>query len=451
VALIPDSDEKADLDAPSGDAGKLVVSQAPNITITSTTVVADEAERLGLEVQEGDIAIQQDTTESFIFTGGANVAINWKLVQFDAVGGIDGEDISPRDIDGRNVVVTDIDTDTLAAANSVTTGDLSVSGLLNGADVSTAGSGEALTSDGSGGFGFADVGGIEEVATFDDLPAVNPPQLAYVIDSGEYYHSEPFIGNAFDVKSASFDTSIDAQSNRPFGLAFNDDGTRLYESYDSSAVGGGNKIYQSNLSTPFEITSASFESSITSEDFVPSDIAFSNDGSRLFESGRSDEKVYQSILSTPFEITSASFDTSISSEDSSPQGIAFNNDGSRLFEIGNGSNQIYQSNLSTPFEITSASFDSSINTQGTDPKGITVNDDGSRLYEVGRDSAQIFQSTLSTPFDITSASFDTSINTQDIGPEDIAFNNDGSRLFEIGAIGDKIYQSILITGGWEEF
>jgi len=113
VALIPDSDEKADLDAPSDESGKLVVSQAPNITITSTSVVADQAERLALDPQEGDIAIQQDTTESFIFTGGANELANWQLVQFDAVGGISGEDIAPRDIDGRNVVVTDIDTDTL--------------------------------------------------------------------------------------------------------------------------------------------------------------------------------------------------------------------------------------------------------------------------------------------------------------------------------------------------
>jgi len=150
VALIPDSDEKADLDAPSSQSGKLVVSQAPNITITSTTVVADQAERLALDPQEGDIAIQQDTTESFIFTGGANELANWQLVQFDAVGGIAGEDIAPRDIDGRNVFVNDVSTGTLSSSMTLTANDVTINGLLNGADTSGAAAGEALTSDGSG-------------------------------------------------------------------------------------------------------------------------------------------------------------------------------------------------------------------------------------------------------------------------------------------------------------
>jgi len=183
VALIPDSDEKADLDAPSSQSGKLVVSQAPNITITSTSVVADQAERLALDPQEGDIAIQQDTTESFIFTGGSNQLANWQLVQFDAVGGIAGEDIAPRDIDGRNVGVTDIDTDTITAANSVETPDLTandvtINGLLNGADTSGAVAGEALTSDGQGGFGFASVGGDALTLMSEFLTQANMSQIA---------------------------------------------------------------------------------------------------------------------------------------------------------------------------------------------------------------------------------------------------------------------------------
>jgi len=129
ISLIPNADEKADLNAPASQSGKVVVSQIPNISISSTTVVADAAERLALEVQEGDVAIQSNTSESFIFTGGDNLAPNWKVLQFDAVGGIDGEDITP--------------------------------GSINGANIDTASNGQLLESDGSGNLQFsAPAGGV---------------------------------------------------------------------------------------------------------------------------------------------------------------------------------------------------------------------------------------------------------------------------------------------------
>jgi hypothetical protein len=103
ISLIPNADEKADLNAPSDSGGKLVTAQAPNITITETTVVADAAERLQLDVQEGDVAIQTNVSTSFIFTGGDNVAPNWQELDFDAVGAIAGEDIEPSGISGANI------------------------------------------------------------------------------------------------------------------------------------------------------------------------------------------------------------------------------------------------------------------------------------------------------------------------------------------------------------
>ena len=300
VALIPDSDEKADLDAPSDESGKLVVNQAPNITITSTTVVADQAERLALDPQEGDIAIQQDTTESFIFTGGSNELANWQLVQFDAVGGIAGEDIAPRDIDGRNVVVNDVSTGTLSSSTTLSANDVTINGLLNGADTSGAAAGEALTSDGQGGFGFSPVGSaaitrngnqIDYVALdISNLPEATGSQDVALLTLGdEYVEDKGPSGTPFDITSQelSFDTSISTQGN-PTNFAFSGDGSRVYE-----VARGDQEIYQSTLSTPFDISSASFETSITSQDSSPRDIACNDDGSRLYEVGQGADHVYQ--------------------------------------------------------------------------------------------------------------------------------------------------------------
>jgi hypothetical protein len=163
ISLIPNADEKADLNAPSGSGGKLVIGQAPNITITETSVVADAAERLALDVQEGDVAIQTNVSSSFIFTGGDNVAPNWKIIDFDAVGAISGEDISPNNI---------------TALGQLSGQSLSVTGTINGADTSAAAAGEALASDGNGGFTFASVGGDLLSIINDFLSQSNMAQIA---------------------------------------------------------------------------------------------------------------------------------------------------------------------------------------------------------------------------------------------------------------------------------
>jgi len=55
------------------------------------------------------------------------------------------------------------------------------------------------------------------------------------------------------------------------------------------------------------------------------------------------DKIYQSNLSTPFDITTATFQTSVNTQDSVSTGITWNNDGSRFYEIGtNSGGVIYQ-------------------------------------------------------------------------------------------------------------
>ncbi len=220
--------------------------------------------------------------------------------------------------------------------------DITISDTLNTASISSAVAGDALLSDGNGNLQFGAAGGVEEVSTFGNLPAIDPPQLAYVTGEEEYYYSRPQTGTPFDITSASFSTSINTQDSNPTGIAWNDDGSRLYE------VGfGSDNIYQYTVSTPFDITSASFSTSINTQDSTPQGIAWNDDGSRLYEVGFESDKIYQSEVSTPFDITSASFSTSINTQDSVPEGIAWNDDGSRLYEVGRGSGNIYQYTVST--------------------------------------------------------------------------------------------------------
>lgn len=88
--------EKADLTGPDG---VLVSAQVPNLAITQTFTVADEDERLALDVEEGDVAIETDNKTTYIFTGGdPSVNANWSVIEFDLLGAIDGQPINPSSV-----------------------------------------------------------------------------------------------------------------------------------------------------------------------------------------------------------------------------------------------------------------------------------------------------------------------------------------------------------------
>ena len=59
------ADGYASLDA----SGKIPTSELPDLAITDTFVVADEAARLALTAQRGDVAVQTDTGETYILAG----------------------------------------------------------------------------------------------------------------------------------------------------------------------------------------------------------------------------------------------------------------------------------------------------------------------------------------------------------------------------------------------
>ena len=87
------ADTKADL---TQSGGVLVASQLPDLAITNIDVVADQTARLALNAEEGDVAIQTDISETFILsTNDPTVDSNWKKVQLDVLGAIDGQQITP--------------------------------------------------------------------------------------------------------------------------------------------------------------------------------------------------------------------------------------------------------------------------------------------------------------------------------------------------------------------
>jgi sugar lactone lactonase YvrE len=295
----------------------------------------------------------------------------------------------------------------------------------------------------------------------------------------------------FDVSTASFDNvtfSLASQSTTPLGIAFNNDGTKMF------MVGGvTNNIYQYALTTAFDMSTASYDNVLFLADssyHQYQDLEFNNDGTKLFlidgaASGTTIKSVAQISLTTAFDLSTASYDNisfSIESEEASPRALLFNNDGTKMYVIGATSDTVFQYSTGDILIPTSQYFTSTTNSGGqidteswTDLNSLTADEtlnDGATYYAFSTDGrttwkvqnssgdlrsiARLNSSTwqynssglTTNGYDISNASYDSvtfSVASQDANPNSIIFNNDGTKLFMYGSTGDAVYEYHLST------
>jgi sugar lactone lactonase YvrE len=273
----------------------------------------------------------------------------------------------------------------------------------------------------------------------------------------DLYNSEPT--GTWDITNCEYDSvskSVGSQDSSPLGLAFNSDGSKMY--IMGLATG---TVYQYSLSTPWNVSTASYDSvsvSVSSQDGNPLGLAFNSDGSKMYIVGSTAGTVYQYSLSTPWNVGTASYDSvskSVGSQDSIPYGLAFNSDGSKMYIMGSATDTVYQYSLSTPWNVGTASYDSvskSVGSQDSSPYDVAFNSDGSKMYIVGSATDTVYQYSLSTPWNVGTASYDSvskSVGSQDSSPLGLAFNSDGSKMYIMGLATGTVYQ--YTVGGTTEY
>ena len=261
----------------------------------------------------------------------------------------------------------------------------------------------------------------------------------------------------------SFDVST--QDTTPRGLAFNNDGTKMFVVGDT-----GNDINEYTLTTPFDVSTSIFRDingdgtgfDVSAQDTVPQFIKFNNDGTKMFVIGNTGADINAYTLSTGFDLSTATFNDingdgtgfDVSDQDEATRGIAFNNDGTIMYFIGNTGDDINLYTLSTGFDLSTATFNDingdgsgfDISGQETVPRGLTFNNDGTKMFVVGDNGNDINEYTLSVGFDLTSTvthvgSFD--ISSQETNPQGIAFNTTGTKMFIVGNAGNDINEYTL--------
>ena len=267
--------------------------------------------------------------------------------------------------------------------------------------------------------------------------------------------SKVFAGVTY-VDSISTHSLGSAGANTVQDVIFNNDGTKMFVVDD-----GSNNIREYHLSTGYDISTASYDSLllINSQDTSPRGIAFNNDGTKMFVAGWSGQDINEYHLTTGFDISTASYDSnfSVSAKENEPNGLAFNSDGTKMFVSGEGfGDAVNEYTLSTGFDVSTASYDSSFSTksQDTSSQGLAFSNDGKKMFVAGNTGDDINVYTLSTGFDVSTASFvdNFDVSSQGTKPTGITFNNDGTKMFitdHSGSIGSHSVDEYTLTTGFE--
>lgn len=257
-----------------------------------------------------------------------------------------------------------------------------------------------------------------------------------------------------DLSNVTYDSvsfSVASQGAAWFGLAFSNDGTKMYAMTESSG-GAVASIFQYSLSTAFDLSTASYDSvsvNISSQDTGPGGLIFNSDGTKMYFAGNSNNSIFEYSLSTGFDLSTASYNSvsfSVNSQEAAPVGVVFNTDGTKMYVTGSGNDRVYQYSLSTGFDLSTASYDSVsllVSSQDVVPKNTFFNTEGTKMYLVGIYDDRIHQYSLSTGFDLSTASYDSvsfSVSSQASQPNDFFISSTGSKLYIIDNGSNTIYQ-----------
>jgi 6-phosphogluconolactonase (cycloisomerase 2 family) len=262
-------------------------------------------------------------------------------------------------------------------------------------------------------------------------------------------------GNAvvgYDLANASYDsksfdtTATSNEANPPMGLAFNNDGTKMFVCSNGTDV-----VVEYDLSTAYDVSTSVYNSvsfSLSSTATTSRGLAFNNNGSKMYVVGNETDKIFEFDLSTNFDLSTASYNSvnfSVASQETNPRCVVFKPDGTKMFVVGTTGDDVNEYSLSTAYDISTASFvDSfSVASQDTNPTDVAFNADGTKMFMIGGINDKVFQYSLSTAYDVSTASYDSvefSVASQDTSPASFEFSNDGTKMFVVGASGNDIHQ-----------
>ena len=280
----------------------------------------------------------------------------------------------------------------------------------------------------------------------------------YVVGSTNDNVYEYDLSTAWDVGSASYVQAFSyvAQNSQMNAVNFKSDGTKMFLSYRDD-------IWEYALSTPWDIGTASYSAIKINYTRPISEFAYAfikDDGTRIFWTDPNKTCLFQTEFLTAWDVTSlqvqarptTEFVSTTSSGNDDPLGIEFKPDGTKMYTIDTVNDTVFEYDLSVAWDITSISLNQTFSVSGLSetPYGLVFKPDGTKFYFNGLTNDAVYQYDLSSAWDISSASYvqSFSVNAQQVNPRFLTFKPDGTKMYVSGASNDELNEYDLLTA-WD--
>jgi len=166
-------------------------------------------------------------------------------------------------------------------------------------------------------------------------------------NTGDAVH-EYTLSTAWDISSGSFvdSTTVSGQTVNPVSLCFKADGTKLY-----TINLFGSQVYQYDLSTAWDASTMSYNNVSFDLDAPVNassakEISFNPDGTKMWAIFDGGDRIAEYDLSTAWDVSSASYNSTVGvvsfSQETTPRSLFFKSDGSKMYIVGTASDTVYQ-------------------------------------------------------------------------------------------------------------
>jgi len=251
------------------------------------------------------------------------------------------------------------------------------------------------------------------------------------------------LSTAWNLSTASFtyptsDYYKPTQEDRLSDVFLKPDGTKMYTiNYIDD------NVYEYNLSTAWNQATASYVQNYNLNSGLyyepsPRGLVFRPDGMRMYVVGNGQRRILQYNLSTAWDISTASYNQSlyIGGYDSLPNGLFWKPDGTKVYFVGSGGDAVYEYNSPSAWSVQYTSYvqSFSVSAQDTDPQDLFFKDDGTKMYIIGTGGDAVYEYDLSTAWDISTASYlqNFSVSVKESRPEGLFFKDDGTKMYITG-------------------
>ena len=209
--------------------------------------------------------------------------------------------------------------------------------------------------------------------------------------------------NAFAFITYKQSKVVTSDSDQIRGIQFKPDGTIMYVSERETDP---DTIMQYSLSTPFDISTATFQFKTTLTNItLPHAIEFHPNGTKMYVINNTGTTVEQYTLTTAWDTSTLDhYGTYNVTNEDQLRALAFKPDGTRMYVTGADAFIIKEYTLTTAWDVTSATNtanSSSLESDENNPRNIQFHSDGTIMYLGGNGGDDINKYTLSTPWDIS--------------------------------------------------